>query len=137
MLDAASGAEGTAGENAASGAESGKVSGGEGIKSGSGDENSEEEGGKKEDTTACRKLDMLVTNHDTTDCLLSTTFQRTAYLDVQLYQSSLKFQRTFELQYTVTRYLDVQLYRSSLKYCFNVSFKFELAIIGKAAAGIY
>lgn len=77
-----------------------------------------------------RKVDLLVTNRDLSDCLLATTFQRNAFLDVQLDQSMIEAGQSLTVPVLFTP-KDAVEYRERIEFIVNDFTKFYVNVRGK------
>ncbi|CAD7931174.1 unnamed protein product [Amoebophrya sp. A25] len=77
-----------------------------------------------------KKVDLVVTNRDLSDCLLSTNFQRTAYLDVQLDQSMIEAGQSMVVP-IVFQPRDSVEYRERIEFVINDFTKFYVNVRGK------
>ncbi|CAD7939993.1 unnamed protein product [Amoebophrya sp. A120] len=77
-----------------------------------------------------KKVDLVVTNRDVSDCLLSTTFQRTPYLDVQLDQSMIEAGQSMVVP-VIFQPRDSVEYRERIEFIINDFTKFYVNVRGK------
>jgi len=79
---------------------------------------------------AFKKIDLVVSNRDVADCLLSTTFQRSPYLDVQLNQSMIEAGQSLIVPIVFSP-RDTVEYRERIEFIVNDFTKFYISVSGK------